>query len=341
MIKSTKIAVDAMGGDFGPESTVIASCRYVQNNPDVSIALYGDSTTIKKYISDSIKNISVHHCDKSIKMSDGLLATLKRYMQSSLGKSVEAQITQNADVTVSAANTGSLMAVSKRILNTIPGIERPAIVSSFPTKTDKNTWLLDLGANIECDMLNMMQFAMMGTYVAICQGISQPRVAILNIGHEPHKGNRLIKQSDALFKKLPINYIGYIEPTQIYNDFADVVVCDGFSGNILLKSCEGTSRFLKYVYNETFKSSILGRLTAYLMKTQLKTRLRYIDPKFRNGAVLMGLNGIVVKSHGSACAEAFYNAIELAHRSLSMPQKISFQDYYQSNFKELNAVLQD
>ncbi|MAJ82268.1 MAG: phosphate acyltransferase [Legionellales bacterium] len=341
MIKTTKIAIDAMGGDFGPESTVIAACRYVQNNPDVSIILYGDKNVIQRYMSDSIKNITIEHCKKSIKMTDGLLATLKRYMHSSLGKSVEAQIKHSADVTVSAANTGSLMAVSKRILDTIPGIERPAIVSSFPTKTDKNTWLLDLGANIECDMLNMMQFAMMGTYVSIGQGISQPRVAILNIGHEPHKGNKLIKQSDAMFKKLPINYIGYIEPTQIYSDIADVIVCDGFSGNILLKSCEGTSKFLKFVYSETFKSSLMGRITAYLMKTQLKTRLRYIDPKFRNGAVLMGLNGMVVKSHGSACAEAFYNAIQLAHKSVTLPQKMSFKEYYQSNFQELHAVLQD
>lgn len=341
MTEHVTLAIDAMGGDFGPETTVIASIKYVKDHPDVSVILYGDEKIIWKYLDSNHPRIRIQHCETSVKMSEGLIATFKRYLKSSLGQSIQAQINKQADATVSGANTGALMAVAKKILKTLPGIDRPAIISSFPTKKSKNTWLLDLGANIECDILNMMQFALMGTYVAIGQGISLPRVAILNIGHERNKGNQLIKKSDVLFQKLPINYIGYIEPTQIYSDIADVVVCDGFSGNILLKSCEGTSKFLKFVYSEMFKSSFVGSIVGYFMKTQLKSRLRFIDPKFRNGAMLIGLNGIVVKSHGAACAEAFYNAIQLAHQTISGPQHFSFEQYYQSTYRELHDLLKD
>lgn len=335
------IAVDVMGGDFGPETTVPASCRFAADHPEIEIALYGDEAVIKKYVFSEIENIKIFHCERNIKMHDGLLSALKRYHLSSIGRAIQSLQARKSQAVISAANTGVLMAISRKILRTLNGIHRPAIISSFPTKKRRDTWIVDLGANIQCNVSNMVQFAIMGIYVAKTQGITNPRVALLNIGHEKHKGNTLIKECNEIFQLMNLNYIGYVEPSQIYSDMADVIVCDGLSGNILLKSCEGTSKFLKFVYNETFKSSWFGYLLGYFFKTKIRSSMKFYDPKFRNGALLFGLDGLVVKSHGSACVDAFYNAILLAYRTIEVNPVCYFEEFIDTEFKGFNEVLQD
>ena len=314
------IAIDAMGGDFGPEVTVPSANKFAANHSDCNLILYGDRKKMSPFVDQSIKNIQFVHCASEVLMSDKISSVFRKFKSTSMGKAVNAQLNGNVSATVSAGNTGALMAISYKVLRTIEGVLRPAIISSFPTKSAKDVYVLDLGANVTCSPENMAQFALMGDFVAKSKAIKNPRVGILNIGEETNKGSKLIKASYDAIKALPINFIGFIEPTKLYSDEVDVVVCDGFTGNILLKSCEGTSKFLKFIYQEAMTSSLFGMITSFLLKKQIKSKLKKYDPKFRNGAMFIGLNGIVVKSHGSACVEAFYNAIETAYElSLANP----------------------
>ncbi|MDG2348405.1 MAG: phosphate acyltransferase PlsX [Gammaproteobacteria bacterium] len=314
------IAIDAMGGDFGPEVTIPCANRFASNFPNCKLILYGDKKQISPFIDDAISNIEFVHCSAEVHMGEKITSVFRKYKSTSMGKAINAQLNDEISATVSAGNTGALMAISYKVLKTLDGILRPAIISSLPTKSAKDVFVLDLGANVTCSVDHMTQFALMGEFVAKSKGIKQPRIGILNIGEESNKGNDLIKQSFVALKNMPINFIGYIEPTRLYSDEVDVVVCDGFTGNILLKSCEGTSKFLKYIYQEAMTSSFLGMLTSFLLKKHLKAKLKKYDPKFRNGAMFVGLNGIVVKSHGGACVDAFYNAIHMAYElSLANP----------------------
>lgn len=314
------IAIDAMGGDFGPEVTVPSANLFASKNPNCKIILYGDRKKILPFMDENLSNIELVHCSAEVHMGEKITSVFRRYKSTSMGKAVSAQLNNEILATVSAGNTGALMAISYKVLKTLNGILRPAIISSFPTKSAKDVYVLDLGANVSCSVEHMVQFASMGEFVAKSKGIQNPRVGILNIGQESNKGNDLIKQSFDALKAMPINFIGYIEPTRLYSDEVDVVVCDGFTGNILLKSCEGTSKFLKYIYQEAMTSSVLGMLTSFILKKHIKAKLKKYDPKFRNGAMFIGLNGIVVKSHGSACVDAFYNAIQMAYElSLANP----------------------
>lgn len=314
------IAIDAMGGDFGPEVTVPSANRFASNFPNCKLILYGDKKRLLPFIDETISNIEFVHCSEEVHMGEKITSVFRKYKTTSMGKAVDAQLNNAISATVSAGNTGALMAISYKVLKTLDGILRPAIISSLPTKSAKDVFVLDLGANVTCSVDHMIQFALMGEFVAKSKGIKKPRIGILNIGEESNKGNDLIKQSFDALKNMPINFIGYIEPTRLYSDEVDVVVCDGFTGNILLKSCEGTSKFLKFIYQEAMTSSFLGMLTSLLLKKHLKTKLKKYDPKFRNGAMFVGLNGIVVKSHGSACVDAFYNAIHMSYElSLANP----------------------
>ena len=314
------IAIDAMGGDFGPEVTVPSANKFSSNHPNCNLILYGDRKRMSPFIDQTISNVKFIHCSSEVLMSDKISSVFRKFKSTSMGKAVSAQLGSNVSATVSAGNTGALMAISYKVLKTLNGILRPAIISSFPTKSAKDVYVLDLGANVSCNPEHMAQFALMGDFVAKSRGIKKPRVGILNIGEEENKGSKLIRASFDVISKLSINFVGYIEPTKLYSDEVDVVVCDGFTGNILLKSCEGTSKFLKFIYQEAMTSSFFGKMTAFLLKKQIKSKLKKYDPKFRNGAMFIGLNGIVVKSHGSACLEAFYNAIETAYElSLANP----------------------
>tara|TARA_X000000950_G_C13849254_1_gene633727 strand:+ start:475 stop:1485 length:1011 start_codon:yes stop_codon:yes gene_type:complete len=307
------IAIDAMGGDFGPEVTVPSANKFATLHPDCKILLYGDRKKITPFINESLTNITVIHCACEVQMGEKISSVFRRFKSTSMGQSIHAQHDGEVTATVSAGNTGALMAIAYKVLKTLPGVLRPAIISGYPTKTAKEVFMLDLGANINCSVENLIQFALMGEFVAKSKGIAEPRIGLLNIGEEQNKGNHLIKASFSAFKQLPINFIGYIEPNQIYSDKVDVVVCDGFTGNIMLKSCQGTAKFLKLIYQEALTSSWFGKLCGFLLKNTIKSKLKQYDPKFRNGAMLIGLNGIVVKSHGSACMDGFYNAISLAH----------------------------
>ncbi|MEE2769595.1 MAG: phosphate acyltransferase PlsX [Pseudomonadota bacterium] len=312
-MSNVTIAIDAMGGDFGPEVTVPSSNKFALAHPDCNFILYGDKKKISPFVDSSIKNIQIKHCSSEVLMGEKISSVFRKFKSTSMGCSISAQLENQVSATVSAGNTGALMAISYKLLKTIDGILRPAIISSLPTKSAKDVFVLDLGANVTCTVDNMIQFALMGSFVAKSKGITNPRIGILNIGEEKNKGSLLIKETYEVLEKMPLNFVGFIEPTRLYSDEVDVVVCDGFTGNILLKSCEGTSRFLKYIYQEALTSSFFGLLMSFFLKKHIKSKLKKYDPKFRNGAMFIGLNGIVVKSHGSACVDGFYNAIQMAY----------------------------
>jgi glycerol-3-phosphate acyltransferase PlsX len=310
------IAIDIMGGDVGPTVTVPSAYRFAHSHSDCDLVLYGQCNELDVNYGDPPENIKWVHVDAEVHMGEKLSSVFRRSASTSMGQALLAQANGQAHATVSAGNTGALMALAYKILGNLEGILRPAIMSTFPTLTADDVFILDLGANTTCQVEHLQQFAMIGNFYAQSSGVNQPRIGLLNIGVEANKGHKLVKETHAALQKMNLNYVGFVEPNQIYSNQVDVIVCDGFTGNILLKSCEGTSKFLKYIYKEAFGSSILGMLASFLLRNKLRHKLKKYDPKFRNGAMIVGLDGIVVKSHGSACVDAFQNALKLAYQSI-------------------------
>ena len=310
------IAIDIMGGDVGPTVTVPSAYRFARTHADCELVLFGQCNGLNVDYGDPPANIRWIHVDAEVHMGEKLSSVFRRSSSTSMGQALLAQANHEAHATVSAGNTGALMGLAYKILGNLDGVLRPAIMSTFPTLTAEDVYILDLGANTTCQVEHLMQFAMIGNFYAQSSGIIDPKIGLLNIGVEANKGHKLIKEAHAALKHMDINYVGFIEPNQIYSNQVDVIVCDGFTGNILLKSCEGTSKFLKFIYKEAFGSSFLGKFTSFLLRNQLKHKLKKYDPKFRNGAMIVGLDGIVVKSHGSACVDAFQNALKLAYQSI-------------------------
>ncbi len=306
-----------MGGDFGPRVTVRAALNMLQRYPRLRIEMYGDEEQITSEISSGSKalgeRMSVNHCPEVVTMDDKPSNVVRNKRNSSLWKSVQAVAEGSADAVVSAGNTGALMAVSLLQLKTITGIDRPAICSQLPT-TGQPAYLLDMGANLSCSAVQLHQFAAMATLVArVVDGIEKPSVGLLNIGVEEIKGHQALHDAAECLKADPaINYIGYVEGDALFAGAADVVVCDGFTGNIALKSAEGVARMFAARLRNALSGSLLGRLGAVLARPALADFRRAMSPSNYNGASLLGLNGIVIKSHGSADAYSFERAIEVA-----------------------------
>ncbi|MCP5173497.1 MAG: phosphate acyltransferase PlsX [Moraxellaceae bacterium] len=310
------IAVDAMGGDFGPRVTIPATLSILKKNTQLSVVFVGQESQIQPYLAklspDILARIRVVHTDEMVTMDDKVAVALRQKRQSSMRLAINLVHEKQADACVSAGNTGALMAISRFVLKTHANIDRPAILAPLPTQKGQ-VYMLDLGANVDSEPKDLVQFALMGDVVArALAGIDKPRIGLLNIGEEEIKGNEQIKQTHQLLKASSLNYIGYIEGDGIFKDEADVVVCDGFVGNIALKTSEGVAKMMASFIKEEINKNWLNKLagaTAYPVWQGLKQKM---NPSNYNGASLVGLTGIVIKSHGSADENSFAQAVNVA-----------------------------
>jgi len=308
-----------MGGDTGPAIMIAGAARALRSDPKLQFYCYGDKDQLDEEIElhRNLKgHIEVCHSPESISASEKPSQAIRRARTTSMGMAINAVKEGRADAALSGGNTGALMAMSKLALRTMPGIDRPALAALLPTLSDKDCVMLDLGANTECDVQNLVQFAVMGAaYSRTALDIAKPRVKLLNIGTEELKGTGEIKEAAALLREadyLPLRFDGFTEGDKLSRGDVDVVVTDGFSGNIALKTAEGTARFVTDLLRRAFKSSIRSKAGFALSKPALNLLKVHLDPNNHNGAVFLGLNGLVVKSHGSANAKGVANAIRVA-----------------------------
>ncbi|MEO7654551.1 MAG: phosphate acyltransferase PlsX [Sphingomicrobium sp.] len=319
MSGAPRIAIDAMGGDTGPAMMIAGAVRAHRHDSSLKFLVYGDRELIGEEL-DKHRSLrlacDVHHSPESIAASEKPSQAIRRARTTSMGMTINAVKEGQADAALSAGNTGALMAMSKLALRTMPGIDRPALAALLPTLGEKDCVMLDLGANTECDVQNLVQFAVMGAaYARTVLDISKPRVKLLNIGTEELKGTGEIKEAASLLRDadyLPFRFDGFTEGDQLSRGIVDVIVTDGFSGNIALKTAEGTARFVTDLLRRAFKSSLRSKAGFALSKPALNLLKVHLDPNNHNGAVFLGLNGLVVKSHGSANAKGVANAIRVA-----------------------------
>jgi glycerol-3-phosphate acyltransferase PlsX len=311
------IALDAMGGDHAPE-VVIEGVQITRvRMPDVRYLLFGDSHQIGPLLDrhpEAKAVCEIRHTDIVVKGSDKPSQVLRTGKKSSMWLAIKAVSDKEAAGVVSAGNTGALMALSKFLLRMVPGIDRPAIAGFYPTERGESV-MLDLGANVVCSAENLVEFAIMGdVFARIVLGVEEPSVGLLNVGSEELKGNDAVRNAAAILRsgQVPLNFFGFVEGNDITKGTVDVVVADGFSGNIALKAAEGTANLYQRFLREAFSSSWLAKLGYLLARPALlKVKMR-TDPRRYNGAMLLGLNGITVKSHGGTDAEGFANAIGVA-----------------------------
>lgn len=306
------IAVDAMGGDNSPKAVVDAIILSHRKYPRVSFVLYGDQRLVSEYLDLSAidsDRISVIHTEKSIPPHEKPSIAVRSGRGSSMWLAIEAVKNGAADAVISSGNTGALMGIAKLQLRTLSSIDRPAICTLIPHLLGHSV-MLDLGANIECDAENLLQFAIMGNaYAKIILGIERPTIGLLNVGSEIIKGNSVIKEAFNLLLEQELNFCGYIEGDDLAGGKADVIVTDGFTGNIALKTAEGTASLCKKFMAESFNQSIFAKLGYFFARNSLKKTFSKFDSRLYNGAMLIGLNGVVIKSHGSADEVAFASAI--------------------------------
>lgn len=313
------IAIDAMGGDFGVSVVVPAALRTLTNHPYLHLVLVGDRDVLlrelKKHREQNHPQITIQHASQCVEMNESPAVALRMKKDSSMRVAINLVKEGSAQACVSAGNTGALMATARFVLKTIPGIDRPAIVSTFPTIAGKkNMRMLDLGANVDSTAENLFQFAVMGSVLASAvDNIQNPTICLLNIGEEDIKGNEQVKETAQLLSQSKaLNYMGYIEGDAIYKGEADVIVCDGFVGNVALKTTEGVVSFVSKLLKQAYNKNIFTRVLGFISLPILKSIAKRIDPERYNGATLLGLNGIVIKSHGGANKKAFAYAIEEA-----------------------------
>ncbi len=312
------LALDAMGGDHGPYITVPATLQALRLSPFLNVILVGDEAAILPYLSSADskvrERIEILHTTEIVSMSDRPVYALRNRKRSSMRLALELVRDGKAQACLSAGNTGALMAMSKVLLKTLPGIDRPALVSCLPAVNKTPVYLLDLGANVSCCSETLFQFAVMGSVLseAVDQNTS-PKVALLNVGIEEIKGNDQVQQAGQLLQQCPqLNYTGFIEGNDLFSGNVDVIVCDGFVGNITLKTSEGIAKLLVHQLEKGLKKGFFVRLMAKLIAPRINSVLNQMNPDHYNGASLIGLRGIVVKSHGSADEPAYLQAINLA-----------------------------
>ncbi|HBR96136.1 MAG TPA: phosphate acyltransferase PlsX [Gammaproteobacteria bacterium] len=316
MSKPVAIAIDAMGGDSGPAVVVEGVRIALERNARLHLTLVGDEDTVKaemeKHGLQPSSRLHIHHTSEVVAMDDPPSVAMRNKKDSSMRVAINLVKSGDVQACVSAGNTGALMAIARFVLKTLPGIDRPALCTTLPALRG-HTHMLDLGANLDCSAEHLQQFAIMGATLAeAVDNVDKPRVGLLNIGAEEIKGNEQVKTAGKLLEETEINYIGFVEGNAIYSESVDVVVCDGFVGNVALKTSEGVAGLIGYYLLEEFKRTIPGKLAGLLALPIIKSFKKRIDWRQYNGASLLGLKGIVVKSHGSADAPAFANAIEVA-----------------------------
>ena len=315
---SLTISIDAMGGDHGPIVTIPASLDCLKNNPDLKLILVGNETVINqllpKKLADYQDRLTIHHASQCVDMDESPAKALKNKKDSSMRVAINLVRDGHADACVSAGNTGALMATARFVLKMIPGIDRPAIISTLPSIYG-HTHVLDLGANVDCTAEHLFQFAIMGNeLVKAVEAIDSPKVGLLNIGEEDMKGNEQVKAAAKLLENSSLNYIGYVEGNSLNAGHikVDLIVTDGFVGNVALKSIEGAAKMIGSALKEAFGKNKLTQLVGLIAYPVLKSFKQGIDPRLYNGASFLGLRGLVIKSHGGADVLAFKTAIQLA-----------------------------
>lgn len=311
-----KIALDAMGGDNAPDSVVAGADITKGRDPQINMVFFGDEARIRPLLlkTTHLVDAEIVHTDDAVSADDTASQAVRRGKQTSMWMAIDAVAKGTADAVVSAGNTGALMAMAKLQFRTMPGITRPAIAGFFPTEKEIMC-MLDLGANLECDEENLIQFAIMGQ--AFFHSLTEkenPSVALLNVGEEEQKGHEYLRLAaqELADDELGVNYHGFVEGSDLVKGQVDVVVTDGFSGNIALKTAEGIASMFSTMLRRSFKSSLMSRLGYLLARSALKKLRTKMDPRRYNGAVFLGLNGIAVKSHGGTDALGFSNAIRVA-----------------------------
>ncbi len=308
------IAIDVMSGDRGPSVCVPAAVAAARASPEVRFTLVGREADLQRELAAGAPaNLSCLYAADVVEMSDHPRDALRRKKDSSMRRSLDLVKARTADACVSAGNTGALMATAHFVLKMLPGVERPAIVSQIPSRGG-HTVMLDLGANAMCTPEQLRQFAVMGEILATdLPGVDgRPRIGLLNIGEEDMKGNETVQAAHALLGASDINYVGFVEGHDIFGDEVDVVVTDGFTGNVALKTMEGVARLIRDAMREEFTRSLARKLGALAARPALDALRVRIDPRRYNGATMVGLNGIVIKSHGGTDPFGFQRAIEVA-----------------------------
>lgn len=332
MTERYRIALDAMGGDHGLSVVVPAALQALQQHNDIELILVGDEAQIVATLSQHKpapdNRLHIRHASQVVAMDESPALAMKNKKDSSMRVAINLVKTGEAGAAVSAGNTGALMATARFVLKTLPGIDRPAICGILPT-TRGHVHMLDLGANVDSEAEHLYQFALMGSELtkAMDDNNSSPKVGLLNIGQEAIKGNEQVKAASALLQNSPLNYIGYVEGDDIYHGDVDVVVCDGFVGNVALKTSEGLAKMVSAQLKTEYSANIFTKIAALISMPVLKAFRRKFDPRRYNGASLLGLQGIVVKSHGGADSLAYANAIGIARTEIiqQVPQRIHKQ----------------
>ena len=308
-----------MGGDFGASVVVPAAIRYVAEEPSVSLILVGREDEMRRHVPRGSlpDRVSMHHATQEISMDELPSKALRSKKDSSMRVAIDLVKNGRADACVSAGNTGALMATARFVLKTLPHVDRPAIITTIPAINGR-TWVLDLGANVDCTAEHLYQFAVMGAELVMAvDGLAQPTVGLLNIGQEEIKGNEQVKKAHELISASDLNYVGYVEGDDIYmRKDLDIVVADGFVGNVALKTSEGVAKMIRHFIKAEFEQSFISRIAALIVLPVLRGLRRRIDPRNYNGASLLGLRGIVVKSHGGADELSFRNAISIARKEV-------------------------
>jgi glycerol-3-phosphate acyltransferase PlsX len=316
-----KISIDCMGGDHGPRVTVPAALEFLARESEVELILVGREDAIRSELQRhgglDHARVSIVHATEVVEMDDSLEVALRRKKDSSMRVAIDLVKQGQAQACVSAGNTGALMAVSRYLLKTLPGVDRPAICTILPNQNDGPTYMLDLGANVDCEPAHLHQFALMGSaLVAAVEGKPKPTVGLLNVGAEDIKGNELVKQTAELLRadhaKGLLNFYGNVEGNDIFEGTTDIVVCDGFVGNVTLKSVEGLGRLIKGVIKSELSKGWIDMLGALIAYRALKRVSQRLNPSRYNGASLLGLRGLVFKSHGGEDAYGFEWAIKRA-----------------------------
>ena len=328
-----KVSIDASGGDFGFPVTVKAGINALGIYKDLHLHFVGDEKSIQKELNKHsiyktlLDRISITHASEVINMDDSPSTALRHKKDSSMRVAIDLIENGTVDACVSAGNTGALMAITRFILKTIEGVDRPAIMGSFPT-LNGHIHVLDLGANVDSKPETLLQFAIMGSIVVQnTENISNPTIGLLNVGVEEMKGHDKIQDTAELLKDSSLNYSGFVEGDDIFKGVVDVVVCDGFEGNIALKASEGVANMFSHLIKESFNKNLLTKLVAIFAKPVMNNFKSKVDPGQYNGASLLGLKGVVVKSHGNADVDSYFQAIKEAYLEAhaKITDKISLQ----------------
>ncbi|MFV1992547.1 MAG: phosphate acyltransferase PlsX [Acidiferrobacterales bacterium] len=323
------ISLDAMGGDHGVSVTIPAALSFRRRFPDVKLVLVGQQDVLHQSLLDNHGEVNdglvIHHAEQVVAMDESVTHALRRKKDSSMRVAINLVKDGTANACVSAGNTGALVATARFVLKTLPGIDRPAIIGAMPTMNG-HLRVLDMGANIDCTPEHLLQFGIMGSIlVTALEGKTAPSIALLNIGEEEIKGNEVVKKAAELLHKSAINYVGFAEGNEIFLSDYDVIVCDGFMGNIALKTSEGLAQMITQMIRQEFNKNIITKMIGLVAMPVLKAFRRRVDHRRHNGATLIGLKGTVIKSHGGADKLAFEHAIEVALDEVqsNVPEKIS------------------